>query len=845
MFSLEQYVKENISLTKSLVIKFADMANAINKGILLNPAVEDKYKKIPEDKRQWKYYMNLAGEKHVTNNDVQILVIEIGEKRSLSKTLLDNYKYTRSELLTGGSFYEELIDAYPDDMLFIHGCMYPVDKDTAIRAKDGKILNYNSNFMNENEYSVLEELEQYCINYLSRWHIREYTLVEELYLPTVLAILYANIPNKLMAIRYDKVFTNEVHPFHMEHFFRSQLGIWDEIKLLDNKSRYWLYNNLKYIRKNIGKTKTFELVIEKILTANKVGIGNFTLRKPLPKLSNTENVNESFYLQRPLMSLSSNLNTYYTTDNNKSSEVSSLVEKELLAANSSTKQEDLKHNEYIIKEVDNIVKDSYVDNQKTKLIEISTYNLFKRQGVDLFKLIIDHWVFSYNYGRLNYLCEYLEPNNNKTYICSPYIGFLILLKLILKKLNLLDIKLTNINYDTVLNPDKTGLDKAYDQLFKDNISQFAYEEMKEYYPNTAVLCNNVDDFTSLISNVVDYYSYVWTVDVNVENILTSATIKGMLQLVTTSGKFDLLNPNNSYNASDNATVLPLARDTREEEVVPKTIDELLEDNNIIYNIDDTFDIDKSISEVVRTFTGITLDETLYIKEVSQGFRALVEKLTSYTIQTFIAETGENSIFVYYNNTNIFKSNLGIVILNDAKLTPLEQEFTLIETYSNDFEDSIEGSVDVGRFTKAASMPKVPFRGYMEIIKNKSIGSCSPTVSIEMLKLPIYDIREGHYSNKFLIDVQARMVPIQSAYVNVNTDARKEIEHKILDANIINNDNNNSISVYEKPARGTKLIAYEEPYELIGGTAPNILVNTGDSKEYNNNNTKGKIIRPTK
>lgn len=727
MFSLEQYVGENITLAKSLVIKLADVANAINKGLMLNPNIETKYKSIPANRKEWKYYMNLAGEKHGTNNTVEILVIELGQKEELTKDLLDNYKYTKAELLKCGSFYKELLNEYPDDVMYIHGCMYPVDKDVAINAKDGTILAYNPTLVYDNEYSIISELEKYCINFLSRWHINEYTLIEELYLASMLGVLYANLPNKLMAIRLDKVYTNEVHPFHMEHFFRSYLDIYEAVDILNNSSKFWLYNNLKYIKKNIGKNGTLDLVINKLLTANEVGIGTYLLRKPVPKYNNTTSVTSSAYTPKSTIGLTTELNSYYLTEENTTYNISTLVEKELLDGTTDSSV-DTNRISYITAQAENSVKNNKIDNQRTKILELTTYNLFKRNGIDLIKLVIDHWVYGCLNNKLNFVAEYVDPNSNKIYSISPYIGLLLLFKLILNKLNLESAKLTYVNYDTLFTLDKDKIDDLYSRFINNPTVQFAVDEIKEYYPNINGVCNSVDDLNKLITDTIYFYNYLWALDVNMEDTVTSATLKGMRQFIISPGKYNLLNIKEGG------------------EVVGKTIDEMLEDNNIVYTIEDTYNVDKSIEELIRTFTGIELDEAIYIKDISEGFKSLLQKLISYTLQVYTSDTGESDLFVYYNNTNVFKSHLGVLSVNDATLTPLEQEFTYITSYGNNYMDNIYGDTAVGYFTKSVLEPKKPFSGYMEILPDMDYAQCSPNFGVEVIDTPVYDYQHSHYDN---------------------------------------------------------------------------------------------------
>ena len=84
MYSIEQYNKETIRLVNSLVIKVHHIAIAMNR------AIAHKYDTlITDDIRQWKYYLNLSGQPHWSNNTVKIYVMETGTVEELTKDLLD------------------------------------------------------------------------------------------------------------------------------------------------------------------------------------------------------------------------------------------------------------------------------------------------------------------------------------------------------------------------------------------------------------------------------------------------------------------------------------------------------------------------------------------------------------------------------------------------------------------------------------------------------------------------------------------------------------------------------------------------------------------------------------
>ena len=175
MYTLDKYRKNLRYLTNSLIFKLLDVAARMNKGVIAAGY------SVSDDKTTWKYFLNISGQKHFTNNDVKITVVETGNTESLSLELLELYPYTKDELLKQGAYYTALIETYPSDELFIKGCLYPCDINTAINASDGTILAYDKNLVEYAEYNLIDDLEGFIVRFLKRWNVRAYSIVDNAY----------------------------------------------------------------------------------------------------------------------------------------------------------------------------------------------------------------------------------------------------------------------------------------------------------------------------------------------------------------------------------------------------------------------------------------------------------------------------------------------------------------------------------------------------------------------------------------------------------------------------------------------------------------------------------------
>ena len=731
MYSLLQYNKDNILLAKSVTVKLTDIAIAINKGLVKQHGL-----KISNNPKTWKYYMNLAGMRHETNSPVLVNVLELGEKQLLSKELLDTYNYTRTELLKYGQTFNNLIDEYPEDIMFIKGCLHPVDMDVAIKAKEGTILSYNHTFVEAPEFSLMRELQVHVYDFLSRWHIKEYTLVEDLYLPVLIGNLYNSIVLKIMNIRLEKTHTNEAHSFHLEHYFRSNLNLWTSISIVNDETKYWLYKNLGWLIRNIGRQEAFDTVIKQILNNNNVGIGRYQLRKPNNKINTKKDIMLPTFTNTPLIFNNIGLNSYYSTSRNSSITLDTILNKELNLEN--IKEEDMDtqtryRNNTIVETSIEKINNTYRDNQLTKVLEISTYHLFKRHGLDLFKLLLDYFVSLTIDKKINYLAEFVDPNDNQNYILTAENAILFIIKMLLSATGQLDAKIKSIPFDYVLLRDKEELREVYKRMFRDGIIDCHLEDLIEHYPNVGKYCNTSNDVMVLMNEVQEFYSYLWTLDSNTESSIGSANVKMLSNFMTRQGELVFT-----------------------DDPEGKTIDDLLFERNLKYVITNKFDVVASLSAIIKLFTGVSIDEAAVIKKITSEFKTLVDRLTSYSTQVLNTSEDDEDIFIHYNNTNIFNSLYGVANITDARLRGLEENYVHIDSLANNFSDDCKGynldNINIKTFTP----PKKPIFGIGTIKDNKHMYDLAPRFAIEVNDTNRYGINRIEYQQEFIPELDMSM-----------------------------------------------------------------------------------------
>lgn len=268
---MEQRVKlflsKTIELAKSVTFKSTDLAEAINQGL-----IELGYEVDLDHPETWKYYLNLAGQYHETNKLMSVVSLDTLETIEFTTQNLNWHRSTRDAYRYGTRFYHELVRQYPGQETLIHSIVTPVDIDEAIAAADGTILSYDKTLVDPNETDLIPRLEQWVKGWLFRWNTPAYTLVDDLYIATMLGVMSTQMVTTILSIRQDNVHTSRAHGFHIREHLASYQRLDEFYELLTLDQRLFLYRNLDYLSTNAGNSDTFELLVENILTRRGVSL---------------------------------------------------------------------------------------------------------------------------------------------------------------------------------------------------------------------------------------------------------------------------------------------------------------------------------------------------------------------------------------------------------------------------------------------------------------------------------------------------------------------------------------------------------------------------------------------
>jgi len=269
------YLDAANTLAETIVIKSAAAAASINQRVVeeYGPiAVRD------EDPNNWKYYMNLAGEYHPTNEVMTVVSMDTQTSIVFSKENLAIHRATARSYAYGTRQYTELVAKYPTQETLILGILYPVDKTTAIEAPDGTILGFPPGLVEPNEYNFVSKLQAWIWGYIYRWVVKGFTVTDSLYTATWMGIMYVNMVPAILTIRLAACKTNEAHSFHVKKYLASHGLNENHLEYLNLEQSLWLYRNIEYLQRNLGKQENFELLMQQLMTKRNLPLAEYTMR---------------------------------------------------------------------------------------------------------------------------------------------------------------------------------------------------------------------------------------------------------------------------------------------------------------------------------------------------------------------------------------------------------------------------------------------------------------------------------------------------------------------------------------------------------------------------------------
>lgn len=288
------YRDETIELCRTMVIKSEHTAEAINLQLY-----EEGYP-VEGDPLLQKYYLNIAGEYHPTDDVMYITSLDTQEQIAFSKQTLRENKTTLKEYTLRGDYFKRLLARYPQHEMLIIGIINPVDIAKAVNANDYTILTWDRTLIEPQEENLIPLLQEWVNAYKFRYFLDGYTITDELFVPSFLGVMYLNLPQKILNIRLSNCRTPQVHTYHIWSYLASHSQLSDFREFLTYKQAHWFYRNIRYVEKNIGRKKVFDYLVDIVLTERNINIFGHRIEHLVGDILEGENKPEPTIIRFPI-----------------------------------------------------------------------------------------------------------------------------------------------------------------------------------------------------------------------------------------------------------------------------------------------------------------------------------------------------------------------------------------------------------------------------------------------------------------------------------------------------------------------------------------------------------------
>lgn len=384
------YLDSVFKLAKTLVIKSSNVANAINQGLM------EQGHAVSEDPYTWKYYKNLAGLYHSTDELMYVKSMDTLEEIEFTKENLDIHRATADAYIYGTRYYRDLVERHPDQEMLIMGIVNPVNLDKAVKAKDGEILHYDKELVESQEQSLIPRLQRFVDAFFTRWTNPMYVTADELYVPAQLGVLFSQLIMEIMNCRLESCKTNEAHSFHIRQYLASHGGLDRYMNYMTLKQVMFLYRNVRYLRLNAGKRDTFKTLIEEMLSARNLPIAEYQMKHKVVGL--VDNLKPEVEMQRIA------LNDHPGDGSSDNRTVSDVLEMQLPLARNNIREIDEAR-----VETEKRMERSRFSNLSSKVLESAIMDTTDSVPFSKEDIVINHWIYLAANDRFNTIVNVDDP----------------------------------------------------------------------------------------------------------------------------------------------------------------------------------------------------------------------------------------------------------------------------------------------------------------------------------------------------------------------------------------------------------------------------------------------------
>ncbi len=652
------YIDNTFRLANTLSVKSTASADAVNSLITAafgSSAVD------PTKPETWKYYLNLCGEYHSSDVLMSITSLDTLEIITFTKENLSIHLATREAYQFGSSYYNELVNLYPTQVQLIKGILYPANMDDAVNKPDGSILSYQTDLVEEQEVTLISELEDWIMKFKFRWDVQAFGLSDTLYPAVHLGIMYLNLVPKILNLRLKRCKTNEAHSFHIRQYLASHNGLDRYLDFLTLKQALFLYRNIAYIEHHTGMQDTFDWMIDRLLTERMIPIGDYTMRHQ----GFDPDLYPSVMFKRTQKNLSTNI-----------PEKDTFTLEEILFTKENISKENVDYATEHLTRISSQFKNETSSVVQTKILESSMLDYTDATRHTLEDILMNYWLWMSANGYYTAVTRFKDPTTDVVYTLEPSDAFIYMLYILARALGS-DIATvpTYIALRVQRNPRPTVADVM-------SVADFSYVSDTDI---TSWLVSNQLPMTECQSREA-FYTFCQNVYNNVQkqDRLVS-NIGHEYKRAIVSAMVDRMYGDSVITFADNGMDFPSWLNLKGLPSTPFTVDQSL----------------TLISEIVANATGSDMSTVLSTANVQKALISILKQLSSYSVQ-FLSEINSNPIkmlgwaAIRPGDQNADISNEEELEVIDVRLNEMDTSMSQSLSYDITYPTVIKSDVSINK-----------------------------------------------------------------------------------------------------------------------------------------------------
>ena len=404
------YLEQVLQFAETIVIKSEGSAKAINDRITQHygPNAVNQM-----DKTSWKYYLNLAGKYHSTDNKIIITSLDTLQDIEFSADNLKLHTATAKAYQYGTRYYREIVSQFPDQETLILGVLYPIDIAIAIEAPDFSVIGFPSYFIESNEESLITGVNTWLANYKTRWFNSQYTFSDKLYLTSVLGIMYQMLVPLILTLRLQACKTREAHSFHVREYLASHGMLDVYLDQMTKKQALFFYRNINYIQRHAGKVDTFDWLIDNVLTDRDI---------PVSEISLAQDDSNQLITYEPITRFATKQINTSNSANNSSQSFYTLVELLNKEVNEAPGNKEYSSQNFYT--IDEKLKMSKTNALKTKVLESRMIDYTDAGLYSIQDIALDMWCYMSNSRQYAAYISYIDKVTGSAISLPSNIAFL-------------------------------------------------------------------------------------------------------------------------------------------------------------------------------------------------------------------------------------------------------------------------------------------------------------------------------------------------------------------------------------------------------------------------------------